>query len=196
MSLEIIIIQFLLGAVAGTVSSLLIVKRRDHSTPLQNTTSHRKLARTRTRATLKQAKTRRSRSRSPRRLRPLVQATETVGIKPNPVMSVVNVSSCPACGLQAPEALMAEHFLGSPSHENGTPEPARTMIENRVIDKRQSLSSEEDAKSSLRSLLQMLVPPRAFGRRHQQRTVNPLSQLVQTIDQAQSALVQPLKGPK
>jgi hypothetical protein len=91
---------------------------------------------------------------------------------------------------------MAEHFLGSPSHESGTPEPIMAIIESTIVDKPQVLSADEDAKSSVRNLLQMLVPPRAFGRRHQQRTVNPLSHLVRTIEAAQSALVQPLKGPK
>ena len=89
---------------------------------------------------------------------------------------------------------MAEHFLGSPSHENGVPEPEVTMVENAIFDVSQA--SEEDSKSSLRHLLQMLVPPRAFGRRHQGRTVNPLSSLVQTVDDARGSLVRPLKGPK
>ena len=196
MSLEIIIIQFLLGIVAGTVSGLLIVKRMGRSTPLQKTKGSRKLARTKPIATLRQAKTRSARPRSLRRLRPLVQPTETASVESIMTTLAVNVSSCPTCGLEAPEALMAEHFLGSPSHENGTPEPVTTMIEDGITDKSEAASAEEDAKNSLRHLLQMLVPPRAFGRRHQQRTVNPLSRLVQTLEDAQAALVQPLKGPK
>jgi hypothetical protein len=89
---------------------------------------------------------------------------------------------------------MAEHFLGSPSHENGIPEPEIMVVEDAVLDR--SFSSEEDAKSSLRHLLQMLVPPRAFGRRHLGRSVNPLSSLVQTVADAQGSVVRPLRGPK
>jgi hypothetical protein len=89
---------------------------------------------------------------------------------------------------------MAEHFLGSPSHENGTTEPEMTTVEDAMFDRSQT--SEEDAKSSLRHLLQMLVPPRAFGLRHQGRTINPLSSLVQTMTEAQGSIIRPLKGPK
>jgi hypothetical protein len=170
--LDITIIEFLLGAVAGTLSGILIVKRMGRNTPLPRTKISRKIARTKPRTALKQAKTRGAKPRSLRRLRSPVQPSETLSVEPMVTALAVNVSSCPTCGLQAPDALMAEHFLGSPSHENGT------------------------AESSVRSLLQMLVPPRAFGRRHQQRTFNPLSRLVRTIEDAQSALVQPLKGPK
>jgi hypothetical protein len=194
--LDITIIEFLLGAVAGTLSGILIVERIGRNIPLPRTTISRKIARTKPRTALKQAKTRGTKPRSVRRLRPRAQPSETLNVEPMVTALAVNVSSCPTCGLQAPDALMAEHFLGSPSHENGTPEPEMTIIENAIFDKSQSLSAEEDAKSSLRSLLQMLVPPRAFGRRHQQRTVNPLSRMVQTIADAQSALVRPLKGPK
>jgi len=75
---------------------------------------------------------------------------------------------------------MTEHFLGSPTHESYhvqlEPTPKRAEEEPATA------SAEDDSRESLRSLLAMLVPPRAFGRRHQQRTVNPLSQIVQTID--------------
>jgi hypothetical protein len=195
MSLDITIIEFLLGVVAGTLSCILIVKRTGRNTLLPRTTISRKIARTKPRTALKQARTRGARPRSVRRLRPPAQPSETLNVEPMVTTLAVNVSSCPTCGLQAPDALMAEHFLGSPSHENGTPEPEMTIIENAIFDKSQSLSAEEDAKSSLRSLLQMLVPPRAFGRRHLQRTVNPLSRMVQTIADAQGSLVRPLKGP-
>ncbi len=195
MNLEITIIEFLVGVVAGTLSGLLIVKRMGRNTPLPRTTVSRKVARANPR-TLKQGKTRSARPRSIRRLRPSAQPTEIVGVEPTVTALAVNISSCPTCGLQAPDSLMAEHFLGSPSHENGTPEPVVAAIENGMLDSSRALSSEEDAKSSVRSLLQMLVPPRAFGRRHQQRTVNPLSRLVQTIADAQGSVILPLKGPK
>src|SRR6266550_5380877 len=194
MNLEITIVEFLVGVVAGTLSGLLIVKRMGRNTPLPRTTVSRKIARAKPR-TLKQGKTRSARPRSIRRLRPSAQPTEIIGVEPTVTALAVNISSCPTCGLQAPDSLMAEHFLGSPSHENGT-EPVVAAIENGMLDSSRALSSEEDAKSSVRSLLQMLVPPRAFGRRHQQRTVNPLSRLVQTIADAQGSVILPLKGPK
>lgn len=194
--MEATIIEFLLGLVAGTVSGLLIVKRMGRSMPLPKATGSRKLAGTKPRTTLRQAKTRSAKPRSMRRLRPLVQPTETIGVEPSVTTLAVNVSSCPTCGLEAPEALMAEHFLGSPFHENGAPKSVVIMTEDAISDKTETASAEEDEKSSLRHLLQMLVPPRAFGRRHQQRTVNPLSRLVQTLGDAQNALVQPLNGPK
>ncbi len=194
MSLEITIIEFLAGVVAGTISGLLIMKRMGRNTPLARTTVSRKIVRTKSRSVLKRAKTRGTRPRSVRHIRPLVQPTDTLTVEPTVTALAVNLSSCPTCGLQAPDALMAEHFLGSPSHENGTPEPEVTLVEDAIFDA--SLASEEDAKSSLRHLLQMLVPPRAFGRRHQGRTVNPLSSLVRTVADVQGSVVRPLRGPK
>jgi hypothetical protein len=194
MSLEITILEFLAGVVAGTVSGLLIVKRMRRNAPLPSTTVSRRIGRTKPRAALKKAKTRVARPRSVKRLRSSVLPTEIVNIEPTVATLAVNVSSCPTCGLQAPDALMAEHFLGSPSHENGSPEPEVMIVEDAIFDR--SRSSEEDAKSSLRNLLQMLVPPRAFGLRHQHRTVNPLSHLVQTVAEARGSVVRPTGGPK
>jgi hypothetical protein len=192
--LEITILEFLAGVVAGTISGLLIVKRMGRNTRVSKTTVSRKSAGTKAKGALKQAKTRGARPRSVRRIRPSIRPVEPVNVDPAVTTLAMNVSSCPTCGLQAPDALMAEHFQGSPSHENGASEPEVTVVEDAIFDK--SLSSEEDAKSSLRSLLQMLVPPRAFGRRHQDRTVNPLSRLVQTVAEAQGSVVRPLRGFK
>ena len=192
--MEITILEFLAGVVAGTISGLLIVKRMGRNTRVPRTTVSRKSAGTKAKAALKQAKTRGARRRSVKRLRPSVLLTEIVNVEPTVATLAVNVSSCPTCGLQAPDALMAEHFLGSPSHENGSPELEATIVEDATFDRPRS--SEEDARSSLRSLLQMLVPPRAFGRRHLGRTVNPLSRLVHTVAQAQGSVVRPLRGPK
>ena len=192
--MEITIIEFLAGVVAGTISGLLIVKRMGRNTPLPRTTVSRKIARTKPRSGLKPAKTRGTKPRSIRHIRPAAQPSDALVIEPTVAALAVNISSCPTCGLQAPDALMAEHFLGSPSHENGSPEPEVTVAEDVTFD--MSQDSEEDAKSSLRHLLQMLVPPRAFGRRHQGRTVNPLSSLVQTVNDTRGSLVRPLRGPK
>ena len=83
---------------------------------------------------------------------------------------------------------MAEHFLGSPSHENSPPEILQ--IVSTVDAKAATALSEEESRDSLRNLLQMLVPPRAFGRRHAQRGVNPLANLVQSIEGSRNSTVQ------
>ena len=91
-------------------------------------------------------------------------------------------SSCPTCGLRAPEKLMAEHLLGSPLHRQKAPAPLAPPIPRSTSPRKISSSLEEDSRESMRNLLQMLVPPRAFGRRHGQRTANPLEQMIQTHD--------------
>jgi len=103
------------------------------------------------------------------------------------------VPSCPTCGLQAPQDLMMEHFQASPFHELGTSEPQPTTMDSDVQAESTLVSSEEDSRNSMRNLLQMLVPPRAFGRRHQHRTVNPLSQVIHTLEESRSGLIHPLK---
>jgi hypothetical protein len=70
---------------------------------------------------------------------------------------------------------MAEHFLGSPSHRIGPPEIVKVdPAEIKVAEE----SDEEESKQSVRNLLQMLVPPRAFGRRHAHRSMGPISSIV------------------
>ena len=91
-------------------------------------------------------------------------------------------SSCPTCGLRAPEKLMAEHLLGSPLHRQKAPAPLAPPIPRSTSPRKTSATLEEDSRESMRNLLQMLVPPRAFGRRHGQRNANPLEQLIQTHD--------------
>ena len=103
------------------------------------------------------------------------------------------VPSCPTCGLRAPQELMMEHFQASPSHELGTPEPQPTIMDGDIPVESALMSSDEDSRNSMRNLLQMLVPPRAFGRRHQHRTVNPLSHVIQTLEESRSGLIHPLK---
>jgi hypothetical protein len=99
----------------------------------------------------------------------------------SPVGPFVAMPSCPGCGLEAPDSLMVEHLRGSPSHIMLQPR-LPLVAANKVAQERLPVnSSEKDTGDSLRQLLQMLVPPRAFGRRHGQRTVDPLSNLVETI---------------
>jgi hypothetical protein len=74
--------------------------------------------------------------------------------------------------------LLAEHFLGSPSHRNGPPKIVKADI---VEVEESEEAKEEDSKQSVRNLLQMLVPPRAFGRRHAHRSMGPISSIVKDL---------------
>jgi hypothetical protein len=99
----------------------------------------------------------------------------------SPVELYVAMLSCPGCGLEAPESLMVEHLRGSPSHVLVQPSPPLVTANKAPLERLPVKSPEKDTGDSLRQLLQMLVPPRAFGRRHGQRTVDPLSSVVETI---------------
>jgi hypothetical protein len=95
-----------------------------------------------------------------------------------------SVSACPACGLEAPEGLLAEHFLQSPSHRVPHVEPTIVVaMPSSKLEKREDNVKEEDQRLSFRNLLQILVPPRAFGHRAQQRGgMNSLSRMMQTVE--------------
>jgi hypothetical protein len=95
-----------------------------------------------------------------------------------PTATVMSFDTCPSCGLQAPESLLAEHFLGSPSHMNGPPKIAKADI---AQDEAVEEAGEDDSKQSVRNLLQMLVPPRAFGRRHAHRSISPISSIIKDL---------------
>ncbi|HVH14595.1 MAG TPA: hypothetical protein VNA15_02605 [Candidatus Angelobacter sp.] len=124
----------------------------------------------------------------------MVQPIEIMADAPTVAAIVeVGVPACPTCGLQAPQALMMEHFQASPSHEGGIPPQAPMMSDSEVSGESNPASSEEESKNSMRNLLQMLVPPRAFGRRHQHRTVDPLIHVIQSLDESRSGLIHPLK---
>lgn len=215
--LDNITIQALYGLVAVTISFVAIVRRFDIRQLSSYTTGSLKPStkprRSRTsvgtgrirtgprsksgeRRIARSSKTRkvRRRSRSSRRVGPSLQP-EAVSSDTPILVAVVQdaVPSCPTCGLQAPQDLMMEHFQASPSHELGSPEPQATITDGDVQAESASLSSDEDSRNSMRNLLQMLVPPRAFGRRHQHRTINPLSQVIRTLEESRSGLIHPLK---
>jgi len=100
------------------------------------------------------------------------------------------VSACPSCGLVAPDELMVEHFAGSPSHEKGTArdEPKQAVSEAKSSNAAQS----DDTSTTLRNIIRILIPPRAFGRRHWEKTENPLSKIVHELDAARKTPVGPL----
>jgi hypothetical protein len=210
-------IQILYGLVAVTIAFVAIVRQVGIKPLSYQITSSLKLAtkprRSRTslgagrirakprsksggRTVVHSSRTRKARRRSGSRRRgsPIVLPVALTN-DPRMLVAVVReaVPSCPTCGLQAPQELMMEHFQASPSHELGTPEPQPTIMDGDLQVESALMSSEEDSRNSMRNLLQMLVPPRAFGRRHQHRTVNPLSHVIQTLEESRSGLIHPLK---
>ncbi len=182
-----LIFGFLQG-VAGAISGLRVRRSGKKTAPHKTVSSRTRLAR-RPRVGRKQIKTRRVRSRTKhgRRLRtepgPIETVTDSSSVA---TVSQTAVYSCPACGLQAPKSLMIEHLLGSPSHKNGPAKPEPTA-DRAVENNPASVESDEDSRDSLRNLLQILLPPRAFGRRREQKTVNPISHLVQIPDSSDTS---------
>src|SRR5207237_2444452 len=98
------------------------------------------------------------------------------------------VPSCPTCGLQAPEALLMEHFQASPSHEQGAPQ-LPIIIDAQVPAESNLVCPLLVEKKSIRNLLQMLVPPRAFGLRHQHRIINPLLHVIKTLEESRRGVI-------
>jgi len=97
---------------------------------------------------------------------------------PSIASATVSFDTCPSCGLQAPGSLLAEHFLGSPSHRNGPPKIVKVdAAEAEAVEE----AEKEDSRQSVRNLLQMLVPPRAFGLRHAHRSMGPISSIVKDL---------------
>ncbi len=99
--------------------------------------------------------------RDPKLIKTVTQKTE-----PNSATHTT-VYTCPACGLQGAESMMHEHLMASPLHRLGV-RPEQTA-DHKVEEAQAIASGEEDSRDSLRNLLQILLPPRAFGRRHEQK---------------------------
>lgn len=193
--MDITILQFLVGVLAGTASGLaMVLVQGNKNLPAKITLSSRRplhqAARSRMSVTPLRARTTRSRHaarpRSRSHLMPTVIVEDAHVSRPS---SCLSISACPACGLEAPDALMSEHFLGSPLHRHGTRQPVSVWVTDTVADESAlSVKVDEDTEGSMRNLLQMLVPPRAFGHRHEQKTFNPFSRLVQTLESSHSVL--------
>ena len=172
-----LITGFLQG-VTGAISGLLRTKRNGKKAASRNTVSAGRHLAGRPRANRKQQqKTRRVRSGTGRkrhlRTAPKPSATTTDNSNVTSASQSV-IYTCPACGLQAPQTLMIEHLRGSPIHQRGRARPEQTM-DHRVEEEPALVALGEDSRDSLRNLLQILLPPRAFGRRHEQRTANAIS---------------------
>ena len=177
-----IVLEFALGVAIGSISGLMLLKRseRGRRTKKHSTRRSRRASGVgRQQRSSELLAIKRAITANPR---PRVEAAPTVivaEVQHTTSAPRATLSSCPACGLTAPEKLMAEHLLGSPLHRK-QPLAAPLATAHRSTRPRVDASLQEDSRESMRNLLQMLVPPRAFGRRNMQRTVNPLSQLVQT----------------
>ena len=186
-----VIFEFIGGMLVGSMAGLMVMLRTRHPSPetmpmlvvrkprLTSSARHRKNSPSteRGRSTINIARTRRkAKNRTPDAT---VVSSQTPEIAP---ATMVSFDTCPSCGLQAPGPLLAEHFLGSPSHRNGPPKIVKPdPVEVEALEE----AKEEDSKQSVRNLLQMLVPPRAFGRRHAHRSMGPISAIVKDLSPPQ-----------
>jgi hypothetical protein len=179
-----IIFEFLGGLLVGAMAGLMVVLRIKHSAPKmmpmlavkKKTKSTASLHRRRPSSTRdKHAVTvAKSKKKSKTKTPDIIPSSQT----PNTALATVSFNTCPSCGLQAPGSLLAEHFLGSPSHRDGPPKIVEAdPVEIEAIEE----ANEEDSKQSVRNLLQMLVPPRAFGRRHAHRSMGPIASIVKDL---------------
>jgi hypothetical protein len=165
------ILGFLQG-VTGTISGHLARGHSEKKTAPSKTVKGRKRSAARTRAS-KKLKTPRVRAQTSRKASPSKRLKPVPALFENPTpapTAPATVYSCPACGLEADKALMLEHLLGSPLHQPGRVQPEQ-LTDRKAQEERPTVSREEQSSDSLRNLLQILLPPRPFGRRHEQKAV-------------------------
>jgi hypothetical protein len=188
-----VIIELIGGLLAGTLGVLTVMVRTGHLAVLRT--------RNQTPLTMPMLAIRKPRTASPvrrRRIAPpakrgrntatvvktrrkarneIHDTTAALGQMPDVASGAkVSFDTCPSCGLHAPGSLLTEHFLGSPSHRNGLPK----IVEVDPVEVEAAAEAkEEDSRQSVRNLLQMLVPPRAFGRRHAHGSVSPISAIIE-----------------
>jgi len=182
-----IIFEFLGGLLGGALAGLTIVLRTRHPSPKTmpmlairkprsaSSVNHRRTSPPTKKGRGKIPFARTRRKAKTKTLEATVESSQTPSIA---VATAAAFDTCPSCGLQAPGSLLAEHFLGSPSHRNGPPKIVKAdIVEVAAVEE----AKEEDSKQSVRNLLQMLVPPRAFGRRHAHRSMGPISSIVKDL---------------
>src|SRR2546427_3272553 len=191
-----VILELLGGLLAGTLAVLTVVYRTGYLTvvlrprhpspktmPMLAIRKPRSASSVRHRRTSPPTKRGRGRATFARTRRKAKKKTPDATVESSPTTSIAAPTAaafdtCPSCGLQAPGSLLAEHFLGSPSHKNGPPKIVKAdIVEVAAVEE----AKEEDSKQSVRNLLQMLVPPRAFGRRHAHRSMGPISSIVKDL---------------
>jgi hypothetical protein len=183
--LDPIIFEFLGGLLVGAMAGLMLVLRARHAAPkmmailaIRKTRPASPVHRRRKSPSIKDRTNvtfvRTRRKAKTKTHDPTVSAVQT----PSVATAAVSFDTCPSCGLQAPGSLLAEHFLGSPSHRNSLPEIVKADVaEIEAVEE----AKEEDSRQSVRNLLQMLVPPRAFGHRHSHRSMGPISSIVKDL---------------
>lgn len=160
-----------LERVTGAISGDLSGGRNARNPAPRKSSGARKRSASKTR-TDKKLKTRRFRSRSSRSGSPRKKLKAVHGLTDRSSLtppSQTTVYSCPTCGLQATQSSMLEHLLGSPLHQPGRVRPEQPTDEK--VEEKPATSSLDGDTDSLRNLLQILLPPRPFGRRHEQKTV-------------------------
>src|SRR5438132_1066352 len=215
-SLENISIQILYGLIAVTISFVAIVRQTGVKPLSSLITSSLKLSAAKPRRSRSSVRTGsiRAKSRSKSSGRTIVQSSRArkarrrLRSKPRgaailqpitatsdtpTVAALVHeaVPTCPTCGLPASKAILKDPFQASPSHEQGAPQ-LPIIMDAQVPAESNLVSSEEDSRNSMRNLLQMLVPPRALGLRHQHRSANSLSHVIQPLTESRSGLILPL----
>ena len=199
--MEATIVQFLMGILGGTIAGLFAVQRKVSTESLRATrtagnTNPSSVKRTRTMTRpkrLKAAPLRRKKTTKPRSSA-LVSFPQVEASSSSLSASSKAISTCPSCGLEAPDALIAEHFSGSPSHREGKKIREGADDASPEITCKRS-TDDDDPRRTLRNLLQMLVPPRAFGHRHLDKRENPISRIVHELDPIQKRLIEPLTTP-
>ena len=182
-----VIFEFLGGLLVGAMAGLMVVLRSRHQTPttmpMLAIRKSRSVSSIRQRRNSRPTEKGRSTVTVARTRRKAMNKTPdaTPALSQTPVSAsatTVSFDTCPSCGLQAPGSLLTEHFLGSPSHRNGLPK----IVEADPVEVEAAAEAEEeDSRQSVRNLLQMLVPPRAFGRRHAHRSVSPISPILENL---------------
>ncbi len=194
-----VMIEFMGGLLAGTLGVLTVMLRTGHLTvvlrprnqtpitmPMLVVRKPRKASPVRRRSISPPTKKGRSAATDVRTRRKAKNKTPDATPAPSqtpviPSATTVSFDTCPSCGLQAPGPLLTEHFLGSPSHKNGL---LKKVEADPVKAEAVAEAEEEDSRQSVRNLLQMLVPPRAFGRRHAHKSVSPISPIVEYLGPA------------
>jgi len=158
--------------VTGAITGHLPGGHDEKKTAPRKTVRAGKRSEARTR-TAKKLKTRRLGSRTSRNtdVRRKLKPTRLITDRPKLVSAAQpTVYTCPTCGLQATKAFMLEHLLGSPLHQPGRVQQEQTT-DQKVGEDQHTVPREEDSTDSLRNMLQILLPPRPFGRRHEEKTV-------------------------
>ena len=185
-----VIFEFLGGLLVGGMAGLMVLSRNRH--PSTETMPMLKVRKLRSASSVRHRRNSQPKGNGrialtvtrKRKKAKNTSPTATAASSQTPVIAyatTVTFDTCPSCGLQAPGSLLTEHFLGSPSHRNGLPK----IVEADPVEVEAAVEAEEEnSRQSVRNLLQMLVPPRAFGRRHAHRSVSPISPILENLGPA------------